>query len=62
MTSKGKAAKFYQLTPKAYRTMWALEKFDEELARLNKIPDEEILKIAEKKLEAEKNGEKGNQI
>jgi len=45
--SKGKAGKFYKLTPKSYRYMWAVEAFYAKLKELKALPDDQILEMVE---------------
>ena len=42
---KGRAAKFYKLTPKAYRYLIALSEFEHRLRELEVMSDERIMEI-----------------
>jgi len=49
LTTKGKAAKIYHLTPKARRYMLAMEIFQEQLERVFLLSDEEVKKELEER-------------
>ena len=49
MSKKNVMVKYYRLTPKAYRIVWAFEEYKEAKKYWNQFTDEEILKFAKEK-------------
>lgn len=49
MAEKRRAVKWYHLTIKAYRAILAIEEYEKKIGELNKLSDEEIMKLVQEK-------------